>query len=142
MTIRRHTTLFLAFATMGALLQACAPRASGPQTRLFASDFQGVARTCATPKPTPISGKTIEASMRVGSDNGWCGLTVNNGGRPFATELLTARPAHGKIYVHGVGNDTRIDYTPDYGYTGADSFTVQLLPGDASVHVAVTAVAH
>ncbi len=142
MTIRRNTTLTLAFASIAALLQGCAHAPAGPSARLFASDFQGIARTCETPKPEMIPGRTVEASMRVGTDAGWCSLTVNNGGHPFDTELLTARPAHGKIYTHAVGNDTRIDYTPDRGFTGADSFTLELLPGNDSVHVTVTDIAH
>jgi hypothetical protein len=142
MTIRRHTTHILALAAMGALLQGCAPKPSGPAVRLFEADFKSAAKTCQTPKPDTIPGKTIDASMKVSSDGGWCGLSVANGGRPFDAELLTAAPAHGKVYVHRVGNDTRIDYTPEAGFTGADAFTVQLLPNDASVHVGVTAVAH
>ena len=142
MTIRRPLTLTIAFASVGVMLQACAPTPSGPSVRLFHSDFQGIAKTCATPKADMIPGKAVDVSMRVSSDAGWCGLTVNNGSRPFDTELLTARPAHGKIYAHIVGNDTRIDYTPDAGFVGTDTFTVKLLPGNAVVNVAVTAVAH
>lgn len=142
MTIPGHLTPILALAAIAALLQACAPRPSGPQARLYEADFKGAAKTCQTPKPATIPGKTIDASMQVGSDGGWCGLSVNNGDRPFDAELLTAAPAHGKVYVHKVGNDTRIDYTPVAGFTGPDSFTVQLLPTDATVHVGVTAVAH
>jgi len=142
MSIRRPLTLTIAFASVGVLLQACAHQPAGPSVRLFNSDFQGIARTCVAPKPATIPGKTVEATMQVGSDAGWCGLTVNNDGHPFDTELLTARPAHGKIYAHMVGNDTRIDYTPETGFVGADSFTMKLLPGDAAVHVTVTDVAH
>ncbi len=141
MTIRRPLTLTIAFASVGVLLQACAHAPAGPSVRLFNSDFQGIAKTCVTSKAAPAPGKTVEATMQAGSDAGWCGLTVNNDGRPFDTQLLTARPAHGKIYAHMVGNDTRIDYTPETGFVGPDSFTVKLLPGDAIVHVAVTTVA-
>ena len=142
MTIPRHLTPILALAAVGALLQACSPKPAGPQVRLFEADFKGAAKTCETPKPATIPGKTIDTPLKVGSDGGWCGLSVSNGGHPFDTELLTAAPAHGKVYVHKVGNDTRIDYTPEAGFTGTDTFTVQLLPTDASVHVGVTAVAH
>lgn len=141
MSIRRQVLPILALAAVGALLQGCMrPGTQGP--RLFASDFQGAAKTCVVPTVAPAAGKTVEATIQVGSDAGWCGLKVNNGGAPYATELLTARPAHGKVYVHQVGNDTRIDYTPDTGYVGPDSFTLQLLPGDAIVHATVTDVAH
>ena len=51
--------------------------------------------------------------MKLGNDGGWCAITVNNGGRPFDAGLLAAAPAHGKVLVHTVGNNTRIDYTPE-----------------------------
>lgn len=143
MTIPRQTTLLLALATAGALLQGCAqPMPGAPAPRLYEADMKGGAKSCETPKSVPIAGKPIEASMKVGSDGGWCGLPVRDGDKPFDAGLLTQRPAHGKILVHRVGNDTRIDYTPEFGFTGADTFTVQLLPGAAEVRVGVTVVAH
>jgi hypothetical protein len=141
MTIPRHTTLFFALATAGALLQGCdAPKPSGSSARLYEVDFKGPAKTCEAPKQKPAAGKTTEATMKVGSDGGWCGLTVANDGKPFAAGLLTARAEHGKVLVRSVGTDTRIDYTPEFGFAGTDRFAVELLPGSAQVHVAVTAV--
>ncbi|MEI7713874.1 MAG: hypothetical protein WCI94_20740 [Rhodospirillales bacterium] len=141
MTIPRHTTLFFALAAAGVLLQGCdAAKQTGPSARLYEVDFKGAAKTCEAPKQKPAAGKTTEATLKVGSDGGWCGATVSNDGKPFAAGLLTARPAHGKVLVHSVGNDTRIDYTPEFGFVGADSFSVELLPGSAILHVAVTAI--
>ncbi|MFB9969220.1 hypothetical protein ACFFMP_03780 [Pseudoroseomonas cervicalis] len=37
-----------------------------------------------------------------------------------------------------MGDYTRLDYIPDPGFTGTDSFTVRLLPGSTSVKVNVT----
>lgn len=143
MTIPRQSTLLLVLGTAGALLQGCAPAKFGaPAPRLYEADMKGGAKTCETPKPVPVAGKPIEASMKVGSDGGWCGLPVRDGDKGYDAGLLTVRPAHGKVLVHRVGNDTRIDYTPEFGYTGPDTFSVQLLPGAAEVRVAVTAVAH
>ena len=45
------------------------------------------------------------------------------------------RPQHGKVLIHTVGNDTRIDYTPAARYAGADAFSVRLMPGDAMIRV-------
>lgn len=143
MKIRRLTTSILALSAAGLLLQGCAaPKPSGPPPRLFETDFKGAAKTCDAAKTTPVAGKTVDAAIKVGSDGGWCGLLVNNNGMPFDTQLLTARPEHGKVYVHRVGNDTRIDYTPDTGFVGGDSFTVSMLPGEAIVHGVVTTTAH
>jgi hypothetical protein len=75
--------------------------------------------------------------MTVGNDGGWCGILVSYEGKPFAAGLLTGRPQHGKVFIHIVGDDTRIDYTPEIGYAGPDGFTVTLLPEYASLKVTV-----
>ena len=43
-----------------------------------------------------------------------------------------------QVYIHSVGDTTRIDYTPAKGYAGPDKFTVRLLPGNAVVRATVT----
>ena len=100
--------------------------------------MQGGARECTTPRINPAAGQTADATMQVGNDGGWCALSVRQDGKPYDAGLLTSRPAHGTVLIHAVGDTTRIDYTPDRGYTGSDSFTVSLLPGQAAVRVAVT----
>jgi hypothetical protein len=139
---RRATNLagWLTMAGTAVLLQACAeqPR-SGPSARIFAADMAGGAKTCVVPKAAPVAGQEAPVEMKVGNDGGWCGITVSNGGKPYSAGLLTAPPVHGKVQIHTVGNDTRIDYTPDRGFGGADSFAVKLIPGDAALRVAVGA---
>ncbi|MEJ1976609.1 MAG: hypothetical protein WDN49_11405 [Acetobacteraceae bacterium] len=68
---------------------------------------------------------------------GWCGIPVSRGGQPYAAGLLTQAAQNGKVYVHTVGDDTRIDYTPNPGATAMDAFAVRLLPGDAVLQVQV-----
>ena len=51
---------------------------------------------------------------------------------------MVNRPAHGRIFAHRVGSNTRIDYFPDTGFTGTDSFAVRMIPGNAVIHGAVT----
>jgi hypothetical protein len=132
---------WLAILATALLLQACAARPPAPPSvRLFSADVTGGARTCDPGKVTPTAGQAAEVPMRVGNDGGWCGITVSNGGRPYAAGLLAVAPAHGKVLIHTVGNDTRIDYTPVRGFTGSDTFTVRLIPGDAAVRTAVSVV--
>jgi hypothetical protein len=84
-------------------------------------------------------GKTHTVPMTVVNDGGWCGILVSQPGpKPFDVGLLTQRPAHGTVYVHVVGNQTRVDFTPNRGFKGADAFTVKLMPGAAEMKVAVT----
>ena len=107
--------------------------------RVYAADLAGGAKVCSVPKIDPAAGKTTEAAVKMSNEGGWCGLSVHQDGpKPFGAGLLTARPAHGSVTVHTVGDDTRLDYTPDRGFTGSDSFAVNLIPGNAAVHVAVT----
>jgi hypothetical protein len=137
---------WLALALAGLVLQGCAemPRtaAAQPHARLFASDFQGAAKTCAGPKLTLDAGKKFSANMQVGNDGGWCGITVSQDGKPYDAGLLTQEPEHGAVYIHPVGDDTRIDYTPEHGFSGADSFAVKLLPGNPMLHVTVAVAPH
>ena len=134
-----HARLWLATAATALLLQACAERQpSGPPPRVFAADMSGAAKVCTAPPVTPAAGHTIDAAIKLGNDGGWCAITVNNNGRPFEAGLLDAMPQHGKVLIHTVGNDTRIDYTPAAKYAGADAFSVRLIPGNATVRVAAT----
>jgi hypothetical protein len=125
-------------AGLGLLLQSCAkPPPPGPTARVFATDLMGGAKACTVPSITPVPGKSVTAAMKVGNDGGWCAITVVNDGKPFDAGLLTSDPAHGKVLIHTVGDNTRIDYTPESQFTGGDSFTVQLLPGNATIQANV-----
>lgn len=132
-----------ALTLAAAALQGCAekpkPVATGPQPHLFSVDFQGAAKSCTVPKtPGLDGGKTTQAAMKMRNDGGWCAISVADDGKPYAAGLLTQRPDHGRVYIHPVGDATRIDYTPLLGFSGADSFAVTLLPGRPELHVAVT----
>lgn len=138
----RHHWGCLAALAGAALLQGCAKPAPAPEVssaRVFASDLEGGAKVCTVPKRLePADGKSVHADMRLVNDGGWCGLEVaESGPAPFTLGLVARRPAHGDVYVHTVGDVTRIDYTPDKYFGGPDQFTVQLVPGNAMVEVAV-----
>jgi hypothetical protein len=105
---------------------------------VFSVDMTGGARQCVASRPQPISGRTVEATMRVGNDGGWCAINVQLDGQPYEAGLLTEPPAHGKVFIHPVGDSTRIDYTPDPGFAGTDRFVVQLIPGNPAIRVTVT----
>ena len=133
-----HRLFWLATAATAVLLQACAQQPSGPPPRVFAADMTGAAKGCTAPPVTPLGGHTVDAAIKLGNDGGWCAITVNNNGRPFDAGLLATAPAHGKVLIHTVGDDTRIDYTPTARYTGADAFSVRLMPGNAMIRVTAT----
>ncbi len=107
--------------------------AAGPQPRVYAIDLAGGAKVCKVPPVKLAAGTTTQASMALTNDGGWCAITVARAGKPYAAGLLTAAPAHGRVYIHTVGDATRIDYTPNLGFVGTDHFSVTLLPDQAVI---------
>ncbi|MBV9252037.1 MAG: hypothetical protein JO227_22690 [Acetobacteraceae bacterium] len=140
-TPARCATLFsCGLAT--ALLQGCAERPAPVQhARVFAADMTGAAKTCTVSKVETKDGEETAATMQVASNGGWCAITITRNGKPFDAGLLVTRPEHGTVFIHPVGDDTRIDYTPVRGYAGPDLFTVKLIPGDPAIRTLVTVVA-
>ncbi|HVY18075.1 MAG TPA: hypothetical protein VHB27_22845 [Rhodopila sp.] len=144
MIVTKRTAAMVTVLAGTAVLAGCS--GSGPggyrsTLPVYAADVTGGAKQCQTPSISPVPGKTTEASITVGNDGGWCGLSVHQDGpKPYDAGLLTARPNHGTVMVHSVGDSTRIDYTPDRGYVGPDTYSVSLLPGSAAVKVVVTVV--
>ncbi len=125
-------------AATAVLLQACTerpPAASGP--RVFQADMAGAAKSCDVPKVTPAAGQEVPVAIKMANDGGWCAITVDDAGKPFDAGLLVTEPSHGKVYVHTVGDQTRIDYTPDPRFTGSDAFAVRLLPSGAVLRASV-----
>ncbi|HEX4173842.1 MAG TPA: hypothetical protein VHY82_15345 [Acetobacteraceae bacterium] len=128
----------LALAATALLLQACTerpPAATGP--RVFQADLVGAAKSCTVPKVTPTAGQETPVEIKMGNDGGWCAITVNDAGKPFDAGLLLTEPAHGKVYIHTVGDETRIDYTPEPRFAGSDAFAVRLIPGGAVLRASV-----
>lgn len=135
------TALFVAAIATTLALQACAPRPQAVHTPLpvYAIDQAGAAQSCKATPPTPplAAGKESTATMTLANDGGWCAIAMHQDGpAPYTAGLLTTRPEHGKVFIHSVGDDTRIDYTPEPRFGGNDSFAVQLVPGDAVVRIA------
>ena len=136
----RLTGPFLLCA-MALVAQGCANKPPPRQpTRQYSVDQGGIAPTCTTSAVSLNDGQETAAEMTVGGGGGRCSFSVSRDGRPFNAGLLMKRPDHGKVYIHTVGDDTRIDYTPEPSYGGPDSFTVTLIPGNPSLRVAVTAI--
>jgi hypothetical protein len=128
----------LAIVATAVLLQGCAATPpAGSANRVFAADMAGGAKSCTVSKAVPAPGQQVPVDMKVGNSGGWCAITVNDGGKPYSAGLLIAQPAHGKVLIHSVGDNTRIDYTPDARFAGPDSFSVRLIPGDATIRASV-----
>jgi hypothetical protein len=129
---------WICLAMTAVLLQGCAQqRWNG----VFAVDLAGGATTCVAPAASsPADGTAVAAQVQMSDEGGWCGVALNRGGAPFDSYLMVTRPAHGHVLAHRVGSITRVDYTPDAGFVGTDSFAVRMIPGNAVLQesVAVT----
>jgi hypothetical protein len=127
----------VSWLALALLIHGCAP-SQGTWNGIYTVDVTGGAKTCVAQPAAPPDGKTVLDQMQVSDEGGWCGITATHDGHAFDTYLLVTRPSHGKVYAHHVGTNTRIDYTPDAGYVGTDSFAVRMLPGDSVIEGAVT----
>jgi hypothetical protein len=128
----------LALAT---LLAGCAEQARRLRgVPVYSVDQRGAAKSCTAPEDKVLEpGSKTTLALTLGNDGGWCGLLISQpGDKPFSAGLITTLPAHGRVYVHTVGDSTRIDYTPERGYTGPDSYVLRLVPGDSTLTVNVT----
>ena len=122
-------------------LQACGPQQSTPT--IAGEDLNlGIAKTCTASKPDLVAANpTATITM---SNDGWCAVRVTEkDGQPFQLGLVRARPEHGRVLIQKLGGETRLEYTADDRYTGADRFTVALRSRstgtpDTLVQVAVT----
>ncbi len=125
-----------------ALLQGCAPKPQIVEAAPPSPDLYGRMKAAGC-EVTPIvlrDGGESSTTMTVTNDGGYCAAAVaDTAGRPFEVGLVTATPVHGKPLIHTVGARTEIDYAPATGFTGSDSFIVQLRApkADSLLHVTV-----
>jgi hypothetical protein len=142
MSVMKQAVAMVTVMTGVAALAGCGqngPTSARQALPVYAADVAGGAKVCEAPSVSLVPGKPTAAAIKVGNDGGWCGLSVHQDGpKPFDVGLLTVRAEHGTVTVHSVGDNTRIDYVPDHGYVGPDSYGVSLLPGSATLKVAVT----
>lgn len=103
---------------------------------VYATDMIGKAAACVTSPNTVKDGAVNPVSMTTGG-GGWCGISLDRDGHAYAAGLLIKPANAGKVYIHTVGDETRIDYTPERVPVTPDSFTVRLIPGDATLMVSV-----
>jgi hypothetical protein len=125
---------------IGLILQGCAapkPAPPRPHATIYSTDMVNKAAVCSfTPLTALKDGSDNNVTLTTGG-GGWCGFGVELDGHPYTAGLLTKGPKFGKVHIHTVGDDTRIDYTPQSLPVAADSFTVRLIPGNATIQVSV-----
>jgi hypothetical protein len=86
------------------------------------------AASCTVVPFKVADGGTTDVAMAVGNDGGYCATTLTaDSGKPFDVGLVPVVPDHGTPRVVRYNGKTSVEYTPDPGYTGHDSFVVHLL---------------
>ena len=104
---------------------------------------EGRAKTC-TPSPVDFANSAEATATIAMTNDGWCDLhTKDKNSEPFKFGLVKSRPQHGYILIQKVGGETRIEYTAENRYVGADRFSVALASNvpntpDSTIQVAVT----
>jgi hypothetical protein len=93
----------------------------------------GIATTCTPTNPDMKAAGPYSGAIAMAND-GWCGVfAVERDGKPFSLGLVRNRPEHGRVFIQKVANATRVEYTPNAGYVGADAFTVALRSNKSGV---------
>ena len=127
-----------ALALAACTQQVAAP--AGSRSPTYAVDLAGKAPTCIAPDVELTQGKDANGTIMTGG-GGWCGIAVTMGGNALTAGLLVQAPRSGRVFVHTVGDATRVDYIPAAGAVAPESFAVKFIPGDETMHVTVSSAA-
>ncbi len=125
-------------------LTACAEQGAGPavgsRNPTYAIDLAGKAPNCTAPAVELAPGKDATGAIMTGG-GGWCGIAVTKAGNAVTAALLTQAPRSGHVFVHTVGDVTRVDYIPAAGAVAPETFAVKFIPGDETMRVTVSGAA-
>ncbi len=115
----------IAMTATAAAVVGCAPQR--PAAPAATADLNvGIAKTCTPSSIDPASGSSGSATISMTND-GWCAVrTKDKDGKPFKFGLVKAKSQHGRILIQKIGGETRVEYTPENNYVGADRFSVAL----------------
>lgn len=132
--------------TLGLLLQGCekpviVPPAPPPPLPPHAGPPP--ARLCEVGPFAVKDGGNTDVQMTVSSEGGYCAATLTaESGQPFDAPLVPVPPLHGIPRVVKYNGKTSVEYTPQPGFTGHDSFIVKLIvrgrPGYTTLNMSVT----
>jgi hypothetical protein len=77
---------------------------------------------------TVKDGGTADVTMTLSNEGGYCAATLTaKDGQPFAAGLVPVTPLHGIPRVVKYNGKTSVEYSPQQGYIGHDSFIVKLI---------------
>jgi hypothetical protein len=133
-------------AMLALLLQGCAqPPAPvvAPPAPLPPHAGPPPARLCTVSPFSVKTGGTADIAMVVSHEGGYCAATLTDDqGKPYDAPLVPVQPLHGIDHIVKYNGKTSVEYTPQPGYVGHDSFIVKLIergqPGYTTLNVSVT----
>ena len=145
-----HARTLLPLLAIGVLLAACQPKAPPPAAALPPLPPHAGPPPAATCQVTPFTvsdGGTATVAVTVSNEGGYCAAKLTaSSGKPFDAPLVTAMPLHGTPYVTKYNGQTSVEYTPETGFAGHDSFVVKLIlrgkPGYTTLNMSVTVQPH
>ena len=117
---------------LGVMLAGCAkpeaPPPAGPPAPLPPHAGPPPAAQCTVAPFSVKDGGSADVAMSVSSEGGYCAATlVSESGAPFAAPLVPVAPLHGIPRVVRYNGRTSVEYTPQPGFVGHDSFIVKLI---------------
>jgi hypothetical protein len=132
--------------TLGLVLQGCEkPLIAPPPPPQPLPPHAGPppARLCTVAPFSVKDGGNADVQMTVSNEGGYCAATLTaDSGQPFDAPLVPVPPLHGIPRVVKYNGKTSIEYTPQPGFTGHDSFIVKLIvhdrPGFTILNMSVT----
>jgi hypothetical protein len=132
--------------TLGVLLQGCEKPVvipPPPPPPLPPHAGPPPAKLCSVSPFSVKDGGTADVQMTVSHEGGYCAATLTaDDGQPFDAPLVPVVPLRGIAHVIKYNGKTSIEYAPQPGFTGHDSFVVKLIvrgrPGYTVVNMSVT----
>ncbi len=129
-----------------AVLQGCAkpeaPPPPPPPAPLPPHAGPPAAQRCSVLPFTIKDGGSADVTMTLSSEGGYCAATLlSDEAVPFAAGLVPVPPLHGVPRVVRYNGKTSVEYSPQPGFFGHDSFIVKLIvrgkPGYTTLSMSV-----
>ncbi len=129
-----------------AVLQGCAKPAAPPPPEppppLPPHAGPPAAQQCSVTPFSVKDGGSADVVMTLSSEGGYCAATlVSEEDAPFSAGLVTVTPLHGIPRVVRYNGKTSVEFAPQPGFVGHDSFIVRLIvrgkPGYTTLNMSV-----
>ena len=141
-----HARTLSCLLAAAVLLARCAPPAAPPQASPQALPPHAGPPPAVVCNVAPFhvgDGGVANVQITVSGEGGYCAAKLTAAsGRPYDAPLVPVLPLHGTPRVIKYNGQTSVEYTPEPGFAGHDSFVVKLIirgvPGYTTLNMSVT----